>query len=61
TGAGDTYLAAFACEYLRSGDIFHACEFANAAAAVVISKIGSATATIEEIEQMKIDESLYEH
>jgi D-beta-D-heptose 7-phosphate kinase/D-beta-D-heptose 1-phosphate adenosyltransferase len=49
TGAGDTVLAslgfALACEY----DIDDAVEFANLAAGVVVGKIGSATATLNEI------------
>jgi D-beta-D-heptose 7-phosphate kinase / D-beta-D-heptose 1-phosphate adenosyltransferase len=49
TGAGDTVLAclgfSFACEY----GIVKAVEFANLAAGVVVSKIGSSTATIAEI------------
>jgi D-beta-D-heptose 7-phosphate kinase/D-beta-D-heptose 1-phosphate adenosyltransferase len=49
TGAGDTVLAslgfALACEY----QIDDAVEFANLAAGVVVGKIGSATATLNEI------------
>jgi len=49
TGAGDTVLAslgfALACDY----KIDDAVEFANLAAGVVVSKIGSATATLNEI------------
>jgi len=49
TGAGDTVLAslgfALACEY----DIDDAVEFSNLAAGVVVGKIGSATATLNEI------------
>jgi D-beta-D-heptose 7-phosphate kinase/D-beta-D-heptose 1-phosphate adenosyltransferase len=49
TGAGDTILAslgfAIACEF----DIDKAVEFANLAAGVVVGKIGSATATLNEI------------
>jgi D-beta-D-heptose 7-phosphate kinase/D-beta-D-heptose 1-phosphate adenosyltransferase len=49
TGAGDTVLAslgfALACKY----DIDDAVEFANLAAGVVVGKIGSATATLNEI------------
>ncbi len=49
TGAGDTVLAslgfALACEF----NIDEAVEFSNLAAGVVVSKIGSATATINEI------------
>jgi len=49
TGAGDTVLAslgfALACEY----NIDDAVKFSNLAAGVVVSKIGSATATLNEI------------
>ena len=49
TGAGDTVLAslgfALACEF----DIDRAVEFSNLAASVVVGKIGSATATLNEI------------
>jgi len=49
TGAGDTVLAslgfALACEY----DIDDAVKFSNLAAGVVVGKIGSATATLNEI------------
>ncbi len=49
TGAGDTVLAslgfALACDY----DIDSAVEFSNLAAGVVVGKIGSATATLNEI------------
>ncbi len=49
TGAGDTVLAslgfALSCDY----DIDQAVKFANLAAGVVVGKIGSATATLDEI------------
>ncbi len=51
TGAGDSVLAALGYGYAKGMDIKSAANFANAAAAVVVSKVGSATATIEEIEQ----------
>ena len=49
TGAGDTVVAALALGLslnLRAKDIIH---FANLAAGVVVSKVGTATATIQEI------------
>lgn len=49
TGAGDTVLASLAFAISAKVDIVEACAFANKAAAVVVSKIGSATATIDEI------------
>ncbi len=51
TGAGDTALAALAFALLSGNTLREAAHFANAAAAVVISKLGSATATLTEIEQ----------
>ncbi len=49
SGAGDTVIAALAMQLAQGKDIDFATKFANAAAAVVIGKIGSATATITEI------------
>lgn len=49
TGAGDTVIAALAFVLCFSEDIIKAAQFANAAAAVVVSKIGSATANLLEI------------
>lgn len=49
TGAGDTVLASLAFALSAKVNIIEACAFANKAAAVVVSKIGSATATLEEI------------
>jgi len=54
TGAGDTVLAALGVAIASDIDIVTACEFANKAAAVVVAKVGSATATLNEIEE-------YEH
>ena len=50
TGAGDTVIASLAFAMSSGKDIVTAAQFANAAAAVVVGKIGSATATIDEIE-----------
>ncbi len=49
TGAGDTVLAAFGYAISCGFDIKESAYFANSAAAVVVGKIGSATATIEEV------------
>lgn len=49
TGAGDTVIAALAFGLSSGLDIFKATTFANAAAAVVVGKVGSATATLSEI------------
>lgn len=49
TGAGDTVIAALGFALSSGCDIYQACEFANAAAAVVVGKVGSASATHTEI------------
>ena len=54
TGAGDTVLASLGVALASGLDIVTACEFSNKAAAVVVAKVGSATATLNEIEE-------YEH
>ena len=60
TGAGDTTLAALGYFLASSDNLEEAMHFANAAAAVVVGKVGSATATIDEIKeaQRKIDNSV---
>ena len=54
TGAGDTVLASLGVALVSGFSIVEACEFANKAAAVVVAKVGSATVTLNEIEE-------YEH
>ncbi|CAA6811433.1 MAG: ADP-heptose synthase (EC / D-glycero-beta-D-manno-heptose 7-phosphate kinase [uncultured Sulfurovum sp.] len=54
TGAGDTVLASLGIAMASGFSIVEACEFANKAAAVVVAKVGSATVTLNEIEE-------YEH
>ena len=54
TGAGDTVLASLGVALASGLDIVSACQFANKAAAVVVAKVGSATATLNEVEE-------YEH
>jgi len=49
TGAGDTVIAAIAFALLNNLNLIDACHFANHAAAVVVAKVGSATATLQEI------------
>ncbi|AFI05382.1 D-glycero-beta-D-manno-heptose-7-phosphate kinase [Helicobacter cetorum] len=49
TGAGDTVIASLMLSLLETKNIKEACEFANAAAAVVVGKVGSALASLEEI------------
>ena len=54
TGAGDTVLASLAVAMASGLNIVEACEFSNKAAAMVVAKVGSATVTLNEIEE-------YEH
>jgi rfaE bifunctional protein kinase chain/domain len=49
TGAGDTVIAAISFALLNGLSLIQACDFANHAAAVVVGKPGSATATLQEI------------
>ena len=49
TGAGDTILASLAFALSFNNDIDEAVKFANLASGVVVGKIGSATATLNEI------------
>ncbi|MDF1879726.1 D-glycero-beta-D-manno-heptose-7-phosphate kinase [Sulfurimonas sp. MAG313] len=51
TGAGDTVIASLAFAISSGQDIISSAAFANAAAAVVVGKIGSATASMDEIEE----------
>ncbi|MEA3314596.1 MAG: D-glycero-beta-D-manno-heptose-7-phosphate kinase [Campylobacterota bacterium] len=53
TGAGDTVLASLGYCLALNKDIKESLKFANLAAGVVVGKLGSATATIEEIEEYK--------
>jgi len=54
TGAGDTVIASLGVALSSGFTIHEACEFANKAAAVVVAKVGSATVTLNEVEE-------YEH
>jgi D-beta-D-heptose 7-phosphate kinase/D-beta-D-heptose 1-phosphate adenosyltransferase len=58
TGAGDTVLATLGFVLASGGDIEEAAHIANAAAAVVVGKLGSATATWDEI--IEYEKSLHE-
>ena len=49
TGAGDTVIAALSIAYAKTQDIELSARFANNAAATVVSKSGTATVTINEI------------
>lgn len=53
TGAGDTVLASLGYSICKKMNIIDALEFANLAAGVVVGKIGSATVTLEEMEEYK--------
>jgi D-beta-D-heptose 7-phosphate kinase/D-beta-D-heptose 1-phosphate adenosyltransferase len=53
TGAGDTVIASLGYYLAQNKNIFDSVEFANLAAGVVVGKIGSATASLEEIEEYK--------
>ena len=53
TGAGDTFIAALSYSIMQNKNLVEACEFANYAAACVISKMGSSTTTINEIQKVK--------
>ncbi|MGJ0300967.1 D-glycero-beta-D-manno-heptose-7-phosphate kinase [Aliarcobacter cryaerophilus] len=63
TGAGDTVLAALGLMVAQNKDIYESVEFANLAAGVVVAKLGSATASLAEIEEYKatLHKSDFEH
>jgi D-beta-D-heptose 7-phosphate kinase/D-beta-D-heptose 1-phosphate adenosyltransferase len=63
TGAGDTVLGALGFVLATGGDIDEAAKIANAAAAVVVSKLGSATCSWDEIiaYETTLHESTTEH
>lgn len=52
TAAGDSFTAALALEYKRSGDIFAACDMGNKAGAIAVSRMGADASmpTVEDIE-----------
>ncbi len=54
-GAGDTSIAALALARLAGGSLLEAAVVANAAAGVVVGKVGTATATPEEIRELLPD------
>ncbi len=54
TGAGDTVIASLGVALSSGFSIQEACEFANKSATVVVAKVGSATVTLNEVEE-------YEH
>ena len=52
TGAGDTVVAALSLTYVQTNNIGFSAKVANAAAAIVVGKSGTATADIKEIENL---------
>ncbi len=55
TAAGDCFTAALALEYVKSGDIFAACDMGNKAGAIAVSRMGaqSSMPTVDEISRIK--------
>ncbi len=53
TGAGDTVLASLGYALALNNDLASSVEFANLAAGVVVGKLGSATVSLDEIEEYK--------
>jgi D-beta-D-heptose 7-phosphate kinase/D-beta-D-heptose 1-phosphate adenosyltransferase len=51
TGAGDTVIAALACALACGATMLEAASFANRAAGIVVGKVGTATASAEELIQ----------
>jgi rfaE bifunctional protein kinase chain/domain len=49
SGAGDTVIATLALAYVSGADIYESALFANAAAAIVVAKVGTAVASRKEI------------
>ena len=52
TGAGDTVISALSLAYVQTKDIELSAKTANAAAAIVVGKNGTATTTIKEIKEL---------
>ncbi|MBQ2735954.1 MAG: ribokinase [Clostridia bacterium] len=50
TAAGDAFTAALTLEYLRSGDMMGACDFANAAGSITVSRHGASSSIPNEAE-----------
>lgn len=55
TAAGDSFTAALALEYKRSGDIFAACDMGNKAGAIAVSRMGADASmpTVEDVENFR--------
>ncbi len=54
TAAGDSFTAALALEYKRSGDIYAACDMGNKAGAIAVSRMGADASmpTVEDIRNL---------
>ena len=52
TGAGDTVISALSLAFIANNDIEFSAKFANAAASIVVGKLGTATTTVEEIKKL---------
>ena len=50
TAAGDAFTAALTLEYLKSGDIMSACDYANAAGSITVSRAGASSSIPNEKE-----------
>lgn len=55
TAAGDCFTAAMALEFIKSGDIYKACDMGNKAGAIAVSRMGAADSmpTAEEIKNFR--------
>jgi sugar/nucleoside kinase (ribokinase family) len=49
TGAGDTFLSAFAYQYINTKNLLQSTQFAIAASAVTVQHLGVYAPTLEEI------------
>ncbi len=58
TAAGDSFTAALTLEYVRTGNIMHACRYANAVGAMVVSKHGASTSIPNETQLARFVEAL---
>ena len=54
TAAGDSFTAAMALEYIRSGDIYAACDMGNRAGSIAVSRTGAENSmpTAEELKNI---------
>jgi DNA polymerase III sliding clamp (beta) subunit (PCNA family) len=54
TAAGDSFTAAMALEYIRSGDIYAACDMGNRAGSIAVSRMGAENSmpTAEELKNI---------